>query len=322
MSESAAQIQTPGTAAPAPAGQQAQASTPPSTSTPAPVGPTTEAPPPEAKPDLAAEVMKRRDSSALAKLMREKRELDARAAQLAEKAPVLDGFERARQYAEEGDHARATRAFYETIYGPEKAQEMFPHVYASLTSEVVGVESAAQAQARFQRDLARLQQQQQELQEKVARDQAAHEQWIASTREERITGAVGTIASMLEQSTDYPYLLAESEEPAQVVWEIMVEALERGEQPPTPEEAAKIANNHFQPIFEKKKTRYQHLLAPQGASGSNQPETPASQNGSRKSLTNADAASAPDLRAPPTIMNRDDSIDAAWRLLQERHRQA
>jgi hypothetical protein len=266
--------------------------------------------------------MSRRDAANLAKLMQAKREADAAAARAAEKAPLYEQLERAAKYAKEGDHSRATRAFYEAVHGPEKAKELFPQVYDHLTSEVLGVEAGSKIQGRVERDLARLQREHEELAATIARDQAAHQQWAAANREERISGAVGTISQMLEASKDYPYLAAESDDAAQVVWEIMVEAAERGEEPPSPEEAAKLANDHFQSIFEKKRTRYQQLLAQQSASGTAQQEAANSQTAPRMSLTNVDATQAPDLKTAPKFIDREQSIDAAWRLLQERSRQS
>lgn len=292
--------------------------------------PSADAPPEGAEPvqeptpaDLAAEVMRRREAGSLAKLMREKRELDERAAAFKDAEPKLATLSKAQQLWESGDYSGALHAFAGLAAAdPGKVKEQLPRLYEQLTSQILGVDSPTQVQASLQRDVASLQRKLEELQQEKARREAEHEQWTAQDRERRVQGAVESIATLLSQNEqDVPYLLAEADDPAQVVWDIMLEAVERGDKPLEPEEAAKIANQYFQPIFEKKKNRYQYLLAPQGASGSIQPEATPSQTAPSKSLTNADASRAPDLQTPRPIPNREDSIDAAWKLLQERHRQ-
>lgn len=310
---------------PAPAGTEGQTATPPAPpATPADAAPEGAPPTQEPSPaDLAAEVMRRRDAASLAKLMREKRELDERAASFKDAEPKLATLTKAQQLWESGDYSGALHAFAGLATSdPGKVKEQLPRLYEQLTSQILGVDSPSQVQASLQRDVARLQRELEALQQEKARAQAEHEQLTAQDRELRVQGAVESIATLLSQNeTDVPYLLAEADNPAQVVWDIIVESVERGDKPLEPEEAAKIANSYFQPIFEKKRTRYQHLLAPQGASGLFQPEATPSQTAPSKSLTNADASRAPDLQKPPAIPNREDSIDAAWKLLQERHRQ-
>jgi hypothetical protein len=318
-----AQITTPA----APAGAEAQApapapAAPAATQQPASGDQLAQDPAEPAAPDYADAVMKRRDAASLAKLMKEKRELDARAETYKGAEPALAAVTRAQKLWESGDHAGAFHEFMSVAAGDAaKVKEHLPKLYDQLTSQILGVDSPQNVAARTEREIATLKRELEELKQERATTQAEYEQWTSQDRERRVSAAVESVGALLEKTSDYPFLMAEADNPAQVVWDIMVEAIERGEEPPEPEAAAKLANQYFQPIFEKKKNRYQNLLAPQGASGSNQPETPSSQNGSRKSLTNADAATAPDLQTPQPITDRDESIDAAWRLLQERHRQ-
>lgn len=270
---------------------------------------------------MADVVLRRRESAALAKLMREKRELDVRAEAYKGVEPRLAALAAAQQLYERGDHGGAVKAALTILAGDEaRAKEALPKAYESLTSEILGVESSSQQSARVQRDLASLHKQLGDVQSELATRRAERDQMAAEVQERQIAEGVQSLATVLDAAkSQYPNLMAEADDPAQVVWEMMVEALERGEKPPEWEEAAKILDSHYQPIVEKKKNRYQHLLAPQGANGSpSKPEMPSSQMGSRKSLTNADAASTSDLQPPKPILNREDSIEQAFRLLQER----
>jgi len=308
-----------------------------SPSTPAPTVPVSEAPavpetPPvepaapetPPPPNPAAEVIERRQGQALAKLMREKQQLDAQREQLKGHEPRLTLFAKAEKLAAEGDHAGAHRFMLEATYGgADKAKAALPALYESLTSEILGVDSKSSS-PRIERDVARLQRELEELKQARATAEAERDEWQSKDRENRVEAAVSALSTMLEaETTSYPYLMAEADDPGHVVWEIMVAAIERGEEPPEPEEAAKLANLYYQPVFERKKTKYQNLLAPQGASGSTStleaPQSlPAPQ---RKSLTNADAAQAPNLTAPRVILDREKSIDEAWRVLQQGHKQ-
>lgn len=308
------------TSVPAGAGAEGAVPAPPAAPSPAegqPAAPAATDPAEPPPPDYAAEVMKRQSAASLAKLMREKRELDARAESFKGAEPSLAAVNQAKKLWEAGDHLGAFNAFMAVTAG-DKAKEQLPKLYDQLTSQILGVDSPTNVAARTEREIATLKRELEELKQERATSQADYETWAAQDRERRVSAAVESVGTLLEKTTDYPFLMAEADNPAQVVWDIMVEAIERGEEPPEPEAAAKLANTYFQPIFEKKKNRYQNLLAPQGASGSSQPETTASQNGSRKSLTNADAARAPDLQTPAPIADRDESIDAAWQMLRER----
>lgn len=277
---------------------------------------------PAATPDPVAEVLSRRDAAALAKLMRDKRELDERASRYKDAEPHLEGLGRARKHAEGGDHARAIEAAMELLYG-EKAKEVLPHVYEGLTARIVGSESASQATARLTQETSRLRRELEEMQDRLSKGQAEYEKQAAAIAEQRVESGIKSIKTMLEQAADkYPYLMAESDAPEHVVWDLMVAQLEKSEKPPEPEEAMKLANDHFQKIFEKKKDRYKNLLAPQGANGSNTHGSPPSPSqGQRQSLTNADASRVPDLKTPQPIRNREESIEAAFQLLKARHQQ-
>lgn len=281
------------------------------------------APPPQepAKPDLAAAVMERRTAASLAKLMAAKRDADAAAERVKGVEPAVQAFERARQRAEAGDHAGAQRELHLALYGDEaRRKEALPKIYDSLTSEILGVESAEQIAKRQQAQLSHLAQQI-EAQERYLRELESRRSTEESeTRERRVESGLQDLSKALTETNDYPYLLAESDDPARVVWEIMVEAAERGEEVPEWDKAARMANDHFKPLVEKKQTRYQTLLA-QGANGTPvQHESPPSQMGTQRlSLTNADSSQVPPLRTVQPLPNREASIEQAWRMLQERH---
>lgn len=271
----------------------------------------------------AAEVIERRTGQALAKLMREKQDLDARSSQVKKHEARLAMLDRADALAAAGDHSAANMLTLEATYGSkEKAKEALPSLYESLTSEIIGVQS--KVAPKVERDLSRLERRLEQMELEREKALAERDAMAARDREQRVEQGVKALSTMLEQqSNDYPYLMAEADDPGHVVWEIMVAAIERGEEPPEPEEAAKLANQYYQPVFERKKTRYQNLLAPQGASGTpSKPEGPQNTPGPpRKSLTNATSAQAPNLTAPAPITDREKSIDAAWKHLQEAHKQ-
>lgn len=279
------------------------------------------APPPAAAAtavDYAAAVMKQRDARELASLVREKRQLEAERAKFKEREPKLAALEKIERLMDDGDRAGAIVELHRLKYG-DKAAEELAESYNGLTQHVLGVQNNPQ-NAKVERSVSRIQEQLDALKHEKAQAEARVAEMEARDRDQRIHAAIDSVGTFLKDAeSDYPYLLAEADAPEHVVWGILEKAAEN-DQELTLEEAARLANDHFRPAFEKKAPRYQNLLAPTKATGSpTKPEASTSPIGQppRKSLTNADASQAPADKTTPPPRNETERLDRSFAVLQQ-----
>lgn len=259
--------------------------------------------------------MKRRDASQLAALVREKKQLEATAAKYKSGEAKLTALEKIERLMENGDEDEAVMELLRLKHG-DKAGERLSHVYNGLTRRVLGVQSDPQL-AKVEQRVSRFDEQLEAIKNEKAQIEAKLAERDAADQELRVQGAIKQVEGYLKGfESEYPFLLAEADSPEEVVWGILEEAAQHG-QDLTLEQAARLANDHFKPAFEKRAPRYQNLLAQNQAKGSpTKPEAPASTTGAppRKSLTNADASSVPAEKAlepPKTDAERRDRAFAA-----------
>src|SRR5690606_2188751 len=127
--------------------------------------------------------------------------------------------------------------------------------------------------------------------------------------------AVGPFLKDLEH--EHPFLVAEADQPEEVRCSIPEAAQGRGGEIPLAQAAA-LANDHIQPLYEPKTPRYLNLPAPPEASGDpNKPEAPPSQKGApRKSITNADASQAASEKPLPPPRTEEERPDRSFAVLQ------
>lgn len=273
------------------------------------------------KVDLAAEVMKRRDAKELAALSRQQRQLEAERTKLKELEPKAASFARAQRLAEDGDRVGAISAMLEAWHGDaEKAKAALADYYNDLTAHVLAVQNAPQNPSKLERRVSRHEEDLEALKRERDQAKAEAEELKARDHEQRVQGAIQQVASFLRDSeSEFPHLTAEADAPEDVVWGILEEAMARGEDL-TLEQAAKLADEYFKPAVERKKTRYQNLLAPKKANGvppkSEAPTSPMSAP-PRKSLTNADASQAPQPQELPPPRNEDERLARSFAVLQQ-----
>ncbi len=266
--------------------------------------------------DVVAEVMKRRDTQALAGLVREKRQLEAERAKYKEHEPKLTAFRRIEQLLEEGDDATAIEELIKLKSG-DKHKERLATTYNALTDRILKGHSEKQQPSLVERSVSRLEKQLEELQARETQAQSKLAEREAAEQEQRAREVVTNVSTYLKGAEqEYPFLMAEADEPGEVVWAIMEEAEKLGQEL-TLGEAAKLANTHFQPTAEKKADRYKNLLAPKGSNVPIKPEAPTRTSAPpRKSLTNADASQAPVAKELPPPRTQQERVDRAFAVLQ------
>jgi len=275
-----------------------------------------EAPPEPDKPSLAAEVMQRRDARQLAALVREKKQLEQAAAKYKEHDAKLTAMARIERYLEDGDDASAVEELLRLKSG-DKAKERLATTYNALTERMLGAQNQSQP-TRVERGLSRIEKDLDALKLEKAELAAKLEAKEAEERDRAIQGAKQAVGSFLKDlEHEHPFLMAEADEPEEIVWNILEAAQERGDEI-TLAQAAALANEHFQPIYERKKPRYLNLPAPPKASGDqNKPEAPPSQKSApRKSITNADASQAASEKPLPPPRTEEERLDRSFAVLQ------
>jgi hypothetical protein len=281
-----------------------------------PATPPAEAPP---KVDLAAVVMKQRDASQLAALVREKKQLEATAAKYKSSEAKLAALAKIEQLMDDGDRAGAIVELHRLKFGDKAAAELADS-YNSLTRHVLGKQNESSPEiVQVKREVSRngqeieaLKRERDQYQAKLAEKEAAEYQ-----RWER--GAVEDLGSYLKSTADqFPYLVAEVDQPEEVVWEILKTAAAQGQNDLTYEQAAQLANEHFKPTAEKKAARYQNLLASKASGNPPKPEAAAKPTSAppRKSLTNADASQASTEKSLPPPRNDQERLDRSFAVLQ------
>jgi hypothetical protein len=325
----------PSPAAPGPEGKPAPAAKVATTSPPAAVAATPAAPgttggeapakgeptptdPAPPKVDFAAEVMKRRDAKELAQVVREKKAVEAERAKLKEHEQKLESFRIVEQLLEDGDDAGAIEALIRLKAG-DKASERLASTYNALTERMLKAQDGKkQEPTPVERDVSRLRQRLEALEQQKASAEAKLAEKEAAEHEQRVQNAIGQVGTYLKDAEhEYPYLMAEADDPGEVVWHILDEAAKHGQEL-TIGDAAKLANDHFQPTVTKKADRYKNLLAPTKANGvPPKPEALRSQSAPpRKSLTNADASQAPSTKTLPPAKNDEERLARGFAVLQ------
>ncbi len=270
------------------------------------------------KVDIAAEVMKRRDAKELASLVRDKRAVESERAKLKEQSAKLEAFREIERMLDEGDDAGAAEALVRMKAG-DKANERLATLYNGLTDRLLKDKNGTQQPTQVERGVTHLRSKLETLEQKNAALEARLAERDAAEHEQRIRGAVERVGGYLKDAEhDYPFLMAEADDPGEVVWSILEEAEKHGQEL-TLEEAAKLANDHFQPTATKKADRYKNLLAPTKANGvPPKPEATRSQVAPpRKSLTNADASQAPTTKTLPPPKNDEERLERAFAALQQ-----
>ena len=275
-------------------------------------------------PDLAAiatGVMARRDASQLGALVREKKALEAEKAKFKEHEADLGALaEFHRLY--EVDPAAAVAHMLEHKEGKDKGQAALARAYDGLTTRILGVESKTAVPPHLKLSVDRAEK---NVSGAQARIDALEAKLAAKEAEEQrvaVQGALQTVGGFLtKQEHEYRYLMAEADDPTEIVWSIMEDANAQGVELSLGDAAA-LANEHFKPTFEKKKDRYQRLTAPErGADTPSKPEsTPKPSASTRKSLTNADAsqATAPTTTKQPPPKTDEERLERSWQMLKER----
>jgi hypothetical protein len=291
-----------------------------------PAAPAVAAPTEDAKPDaqpekagLVAEVMKKRDVKQLAALVRDKKQLEAEKAQLKEQRSKLEAVAKIERLLEDEDPAAAIEALLSLKYG-DKGRERLADAYNALTDRMLKSQSQPQTKTRAELGVSRLERELEELKARDAQREAELAKRDAEDHARRVQGAKDQLGQMLKATPDeFEYLLTEADAPEEIVWEILEEA-DRNGQEMTFGEAAKLANLHFQPAFERKAQRYkQNSLAPTKANGvPDKQEAPTSKSApQRKSLTNADASEVPETRKPPPAKTEDERLDRGWNAFRQ-----
>lgn len=314
MSEQAP-AETTSEAPPTPAGSAAPATAPVATEVPAVAEPEPE------KPNLVAEVMKRRDVSQLASLVREKKALEADREKFKGHESRLSTLEKIERLMDDGDDAEAVMELLRFKHGDKAAERLAP-AYNGLTKRVLGVQIDPQT-AKVEQSVSRIQKQLDALKQEKAQTEAKLAERESEAREVAIQGAIRQVGSYLKTvEAEFPHLLAEADAPEEVVWGILEEAEKHGQEL-TLEQAAKLADEHFQPSFERRKARYEskNLLAPNKANEvPTKLEAPSSTKAAppRKSLTNADASQAPTETAElPPPRSEQERRDRSFAVLQK-----
>lgn len=286
---------------------------------PAPAA-TSQPPAPEpAAPDLAAEVMKRRGADQLRELVREKKQLEAKAEKYKAAESKVAAYERIERLMDAGDDDEAVMELLKLKHG-EKAAERLAPTYNGLTRRVLGTQANPEL-AKVEQRVSRFDQRVEKLEQEKAQAEAKLAEMESKDRESRIQGAIKSVGDYLKtQESAYPHLLAEADAPEDVVWNILEEAEKHGQEL-TLEQAAKLADDHFKPAFERKAARYQNLLAPKtGNVVPTKPEASPSTKAAppRKSLTNADASQAATEETPlPPPRNEQERRDRSFAVLQK-----
>lgn len=293
--------------------------------------PATEAPPVETPaepetppaPDIKAEalsaVVGRRDAKQLAAIVRQQKQIDTEKERIKAADAKLAAIARMEKAFDEDDDAAAVDALLEYKFGADAAQRK-GQLYDRLTGQILRVESKAAPSAKYERRASALEQDFEAIKQELAQAKAEKAEAAARERELQEQNAASSISTWLSDpkvEAEYPCLAAEADDPGVAVYELLAEAKERGQEL-TVGEAAALLNEHFQPAFEKKKARYQNLLAPNKATDSTKPETRQSQSTpSRTSITNADASQAaatpPELPPPATEAER---LERSWQVLR------
>lgn len=285
----------------APAAEEAPAEAPPAPEPP--------------KPDLATKVLERRDPSQLAAIVKANRELQSSNEKLKVAESKAASFAKIERLLEDGDDDEAAMELLRLKHG-DKAGERLSHLYNGLTRRVLG-EKVDPRQVKDEQRASRTDREIEALKQETAQTKALLAERDAAERERAVQGALIQVGGYLKATeAEYPYLLAEADSAEQVVWEIL-EEYERDGQILTLEQAARLANEHFKPAFERKAQRYKNLLAQEASGGSTKPEAPALKGlPPRKSLTNADASAAPTSKTAPPPKDDNERLDRAWAAMQ------
>jgi hypothetical protein len=264
--------------------------------------------------DIAAEVMRQRDARQLGELVREKKALEAKAASFKESEAKLAAFAKIERLLDDEDDASAIEALLQLKAG-DRYKDRLASTYNALTDRMLKGQNAPKQSSAVERSVSRLEKDFEQLKHEKAQTEARLAEKEAEERDRAVQGAVESIGSYLKDlEHDYPFLMAEADEPADIVWAIIEEADRAGKEL-TLGEAAKLANDHFQPAFERKAPRYQSLLAPN--KGEDKPAKPEDAQPKlsappRKSLTNADASQVSNQKTLPPAKSDDERIDRGW----------
>ncbi len=276
-------------------------------------------PAPEPKPEPAsyvAEVMKQRDVSQLAELVREKKALEATAAKYKGSEGKLATLAKIERLMDDGDDDEAMMELLRFKHGDKAAERLAP-AYNGLTKRILGVQADPHV-TRVEQRVTRQDQEVEALKSELAQARAERQEREAKDHEDKVRGAVKQLATILkEHEATYPHLMAEADSPEEVVWGILEEA-HKHSQELSLQDAIKLADDHFKPAFERKASRYQNLLAPNKANGvPTKPEAPKLTAPPRKSLTNAAASHAPNEKTLPPPKNEAERLSRSFAVLQQ-----
>lgn len=133
----------------------------------------------------------------------------------------------------------------------------------------------------------------------VAERTALDKQRKAAEADQERARALDALGKELRQDTHakaYPWLSA-TDNPAEIVWDVIETAAKKGEPVPQWTEAARRANEFLQQQVTRQMKRWGHLLEPQSRNGS-QPERRQGDSQVRRSMTPAEAAKTVE-RTPP-----------------------
>lgn len=212
------------------------------------------------------------------------------------------------------------------ITDPEAQKAELATLYEEMTYNVLGVEPDAEtSEAKKARaENARLKHQFEAFQkERAEADTRRTEEAEQAEVERQVGRAVESIGGYLSDSAhERPFLMVASSEPSKVIWSVLSEAAEQGQEI-TLKEAADKAEAHFKTEAEK----YRSLLTTNDKAEQPEPskqEAPASKQGAQ-SLTNTGASAA----APPTpkvkpgdMDDPDEAREASWNALQKMRKAA
>jgi hypothetical protein len=268
---------------------------------------------------------------ALEELRAERARLAAREEQ--EWKPARERLDRVEAALEQLDYdpLGGVRALLSLRLGSEEAAKIDPYLsdlYDDLTGHKLGVapDSAVQAKRDARRastDLARYKREQRAADEQRQRTGEADR---ARAETDRTVAGLATWLSTPDPSVgkapvaEYPWLAAQPDA-ARFLWEIVDEAKTMGT-PITHQQAAALANAHFESQEKQRYERYKHLLVPDqpptpkpatppstSVSGATQPGTPPTPSQSKRTLTNT-AASVTPTKPPAPPPKFDPNVDA------------
>jgi len=266
-----------------------------------------EAPPPaDAAPEAPA-VDTSAHTDSLEKLTAREKEIDDKRLEMREAEKRIDEHKQQME-AWKTDRLATLRGVMEVagITDPAAQKAEMATLYEEMTCNVLGVEPDAEvSEAKKARgETARLKHQLEAFQkEQVDADKRRTEVAEQAEVQKQIGQAVTSIGGYLSDTAhDRPFLMVASSEPSKVVWEVMSEAAEQGQEI-TLKEAADKAEAHFKTDAEK----YRNLLTSTEKAEQPEPSKPAapvSKQGAQ-TLTNTSASTA----APPTPKVRPGDMD-------------